>query len=136
VPRAALTESSLTRHASMPGASASISSSASSNRISFFRQNSSSTRNLDYQKRHTCSLHPIYGTGQGSANIPVIRDLISNRLFDAHTARGATFTSPDRTLQLQIFMIGFVDDCNVVYNEFVNPDQTPKAVLERATADA
>jgi hypothetical protein len=85
-----------------------------------------------------CRLHPIYGTGQGSANSPVIWALISSRLFDTHTARahGATFFSPDRTLQFQIFMIGFVDDCNGCVNDFVNPDQSPKVILERATADA
>ena len=42
-------------------------------------------------------LIPIYGTGQGSANSPVIWCLISNRLFEAHDAHshGATFRSPD-----------------------------------------
>jgi hypothetical protein len=47
-----------------------------------------------------CQLHPIYGTGQGSANSPVIWVLIFSRLFDAHAARayGAPFFSPDRSL--------------------------------------
>ena len=81
-----------------------------------------------------CQLHPIYGTGQGSANSPVIWVLISSRLFDAHAARayGATFFSPDRSLQLQIFMIGFVDDSNACVNDFVNSNQSPEILLQRA----
>ena len=84
------------------------------------------------------TLHPIYGTGQGSANSPVIWVLISSRLFDAHAARayGATFFSPDRSLQLQMFMIGFVDDSNACVNDFANPNQSPTVLLQRATADA
>jgi hypothetical protein len=85
-----------------------------------------------------CRLHPIYGTGQGSANSPVIWALISSRLFDAQAARayGATFVSPDRIFHLQIFMIGFVDDSNACVNDFLNPDQSPDVLLERATTDA
>ena len=83
-------------------------------------------------------MHPIYDTGQGSANSPVIWVLISSRLFDAHAARayGATFLSPDRSLQLQIFMIGFVDDSNACVNDFVNPNQSLEILLQRATSDA
>jgi hypothetical protein len=67
-----------------------------------------------------CRLHPIYGTGQGSANSPVIWALISSRLFDAQAARGCgpTFFSPDRSFQLQIFMIAFVDDSTHVSMTF------------------
>jgi hypothetical protein len=49
---------------------------------------------------------------------------------------GDTFVSPDRLFQLQIFMIGFVDDSNACVNDFLNPDQSPDVLLERATADA
>ena len=85
-----------------------------------------------------CRLHPIYGTDQGSANSPVIWALISSRLIDAQaaTAYGATFSSPDRALQLQIFMIGFVDDSNACVNDFHNTDQSPTTLLARAQADA
>jgi hypothetical protein len=85
-----------------------------------------------------CQLHPIYGTGQGSANSPAIWALISSRLFDAHAARayGATFLSPDRSLQLQIFMIGFVDDSNACVNDFTNQNQSDTILLQRATSDA
>jgi hypothetical protein len=39
-------------------------------------------------------------------------------------------------LQLQIFMIGFVDDSSACINDFVNPNQSPEILLQRATADA
>jgi ribonuclease HI len=85
-----------------------------------------------------CKLHPIYGTGQGSANSPVIWALISSKLFDAQaaTAFGATFLSPDRSHQLQIFMIGFVDDTNAGVNNFAEADQSPTLLLQRASSDA
>jgi hypothetical protein len=83
-------------------------------------------------------LYPIYGTGQGSTNSTFFCVLVSSRLFDAHSARayGATFFSPDRPLQLKIFMIGFVDDFDACVNDFVNSSQSPEILLQRATADA
>jgi hypothetical protein len=59
-----------------------------------------------------CHLHPIYGTGQGNTNSPVIWVQISSRLFDAHTTRerGANFVNPDGSYHLKVFMVGFVDD--------------------------
>jgi hypothetical protein len=92
---------------------------------------------LSEEEYSHCRLHPIYGTGQGSTN-SVIWVLISSRRFDAHaaTAYGATFSSPDRSLQLQIFMIGFVDDSNACVNDFHNTDQSPNTLLARAQADA
>jgi hypothetical protein len=93
---------------------------------------------LSDEEYSLCRLHPIYGTGQGSTNSPVFWALIFSRLFDAQAARayGATFVIPDRLFKLQIFMIGFVDDSNACVNDFLNPDQSPDVLLERATADA
>ncbi|KAG7339096.1 hypothetical protein IV203_025826 [Nitzschia inconspicua] len=53
-------------------------------------------------------LHPIFGTGQGSANTPDIWVLVSSQLFNAHTtkANGATFLSPDGSIKTQIYMLG------------------------------
>jgi hypothetical protein len=48
----------------------------------------------------------------------------------------ATFVSPDRPFQLQIFMVGFVDDCDTCVKEFLNPNQSQDVLLERATTDA
>jgi hypothetical protein len=91
---------------------------------------------LDEKYSH-CRLRPIYGTGQGSANSPVIWALISSRLFDAQAARasGAPFVSPNRSFQFHIFMIGFVDDSIAGVNDFLNPDQSPDVSFERATTD-
>jgi hypothetical protein len=91
---------------------------------------------LDEEYSH-CRLHPIYGTGQGSAISPVIWALISSRLFDAQAARasGAPFVSPDRLFQFHIFMIGFVDDSTACVNDFLNPDKSPDVLFERATTD-
>lgn len=85
-----------------------------------------------------CQLAPIYGTGQGSANSPIIWVLISSRLFQAHAsiAHGATFISPDRGESIQICMIGFVDDSNDCVNNFENADQSHQSLVPLARQDA
>ncbi|KAG7359838.1 hypothetical protein IV203_034936 [Nitzschia inconspicua] len=85
-----------------------------------------------------CELHPIFGTGQGSANSPVIWVLISSRLFHAHTtkANGATFLSPDGSIKTQIYMVGFVDDSANCINDFTNPSQEVETLLHKAQQDA
>jgi hypothetical protein len=49
-----------------------------------------------------CTAYPISGTGQGSANSPVIWLIVSSTLFTCHEqkAYGATFTTPDKSLSL------------------------------------
>ena len=44
-----------------------------------------------------CEIHPIYGTGQGSGNSPIIWLVISSVLFNCYEskAHGATFECPD-----------------------------------------
>src|SRR5512138_2140785 len=51
-----------------------------------------------------CNLHPIYGTGQGSANSPAIWIMVSSKAFDAHeeAAHGAVFESPDGRLKTRV----------------------------------
>eukprot|EP00957_Ditylum_brightwellii_P029260 2211800-Ditylum_brightwellii.AAC.1 len=43
-----------------------------------------------------CQAYPIYGTGQGSTNSPIIWLIISSTLFDIHDklSHGATFCDP------------------------------------------
>jgi hypothetical protein len=56
---------------------------------------------------------PWFGTGQGSGNSPFYWLLISSTLYDLYCAKttgGATYTSPDKTLQVKIYLLGFVDD--------------------------
>jgi len=78
-----------------------------------------------------CELFPIYGTGQGSGNSPAIWCVISSVLFDCHAVRahGANFESPDKTEKIQIFMVGYVDDCTGQVNDFLSNSQPHPDVL-------
>jgi hypothetical protein len=74
-----------------------------------------------------CDLFPIYGTGQGSANSPAIWCFISNTLFDCFDAKahGAIFESPDKSISVRLFMVGFVDDTTCQVNDFLDDTQPP-----------
>lgn len=67
---------------------------------------------------------PIYGTGQGSGNSPMIWCFLSSLLFDCYDLRGhpAVYCNPDWTNQQQVSMIGFVDDSNGQVNSFYDDD--------------
>jgi hypothetical protein len=79
---------------------------------------------------------PIYGTGQGSGNSPMIWCFLSSLLFDCYDLRAhpAQYCNPDWTNQCQISMIGFVDDSNGQVNSFYEPESpaTLHALLEKA----
>ena len=81
---------------------------------------------------------PIYGTGQRSANSPVIWCLISKRLFEGHDAHshGATFKSPDGQYKVQVNMIGFVDDTYSAVNMFDEKKDRIEEILKKAQFDA
>jgi hypothetical protein len=82
---------------------------------------------------------PIYGTGQGSTNSPIIWSMISSKLFDLHEskAHGASFCTPDRQLQVQKSISGFVDDSNCQTNDFdATPQPDPDELVYLATMDA
>mmetsp|Transcript_30358 Transcript_30358/g.72755 ORF Transcript_30358/g.72755 Transcript_30358/m.72755 type:complete len:2117 (+) Transcript_30358:2729-9079(+) len=84
-------------------------------------------------------LKPIYGTGQGSTNSPMIWTLVSSVLFDVHTelAYGAEFVSPDGKIRIRTTIVGFVDDANGTVTDFLNDDQSDVATLVlRAQHDA
>ncbi len=51
---------------------------------------------------------PIYGTGQGSGNSPMIWCFLSSVLFDCYDTRahGAIYELPDRSLTTKLHMIG------------------------------
>lgn len=86
-----------------------------------------------------CSSYPIYGTGQGSTNSPVIWIIISSTLFDIHNqqAHGATFCSPDQSISISFSIVGFVDDSNCQTNNFMcNNQEECDDLLASATADA
>lgn len=84
-----------------------------------------------------CGEYPIYGTGQGSGNSPTIWCFVCSTLFDAieTVTTGAIFASYNKQYQLQLFMIGFVDDCTQRVNKFhdeVQPDAlAPTRIMEK-----
>ena len=83
-------------------------------------------------------LFPIYGTGQGSANSPVIWCLISCRLFEAYETycHGATFSSPCGKHTTKSNMLGFVDDTSAAVNDFQNHYATIETLFPKAQFDA
>jgi exonuclease III len=76
-------------------------------------------------------LWPIYGTGQGSGNSPMIWLFLSCLLFAAYAklARKATYCNPDGSNDTTLTMVGFVDDTNGQVNKFTSP-QTDITLLE------
>ena len=74
--------------------------------------------------------YPIYGTGQGSGNSPMIWCFLSSVLFDCYDTLSykATYCWPDCTHNMELGMIGFVDDSNGQTNCF-KTDETPSTLL-------
>jgi hypothetical protein len=68
-----------------------------------------------------CHSHPIYGTGQGSGNSPVIWCFLSSILYDCFDAKAfkAEYYSPDTSEHANLRMVGFVDDSNGQTNQFL-----------------
>ena len=89
--------------------------------------------------RHT-SDHPIYGTGQGSANSPAIWCFLSSSLFDGYDeiASLAQYQSPDIGTTANLGLVGFVDDCNGQTHQFSSDgsEQTLYNVLHQAQINA
>ena len=86
-----------------------------------------------------CTIYPIYGTGQGSGNSPTIWLVISSALFTCYDTRafGARFESPDKTLTLDVFRIGFVDDTTNYVNQFLSDaPPTPEYLISLLTHDS
>ena len=63
---------------------------------------------------------PIHGSGQGAGNSPGIWLFISSTLFEVQEqqAKGARFCQPDGKEEVDIYMVGFVDDTNGTQNDF------------------
>jgi hypothetical protein len=83
--------------------------------------------------------YPIFGTGQGSGNSPVVWLLLSATLFDIHTsmAYGAEIQDPSGTHSVRVSISGFVDDTNACVNEW-HPEHDGKLqdVMSKAMHDA
>ena len=88
----------------------------------------------DYQ--HT-TMFPLYGTGQGSGNSPMIWCIISSVLFTCHSekAHGAIFESPDRTQSIHLSIVGFVDDSTSITNDFRSQPPSPETLLVKLEHD-
>jgi hypothetical protein len=71
-------------------------------------------------------VHPIYGTGQGSANSPAIWCFVSSTLFDCYkeVSHAADYCSPTLNQNMQLNMIAYVDDSNGQTNSFLYNDQS------------
>jgi len=86
-----------------------------------------------------CDEFPIYGTGQGSGNSPVLWLLLSATLFDIHTsmANGAILHDPSGTISLRLSINGFVDDTNACVNDW-RPQHDGKLsdIMDKVTHDA
>lgn len=84
---------------------------------------------------HT-ALHPIFGSGQGSGNSPMLWLFICSILMDAHfrLSNGARFFNPQRTLHSHVSSTSFVDDANGRTNLFGQDPHMP-LLLETATND-
>ena len=70
--------------------------------------------------------HPIYGTGQGSGNSPMIWCFLSSVLFNIYDSLcyKAQYCHPDRMHLMEIGMVPFVDDSNGQTNQFLeNEDE-------------
>jgi hypothetical protein len=86
-----------------------------------------------------CEFFPIYGTGQGSANSPVIWTIVSSVLFEVHESQGhgAHFTTPDQQMSVNLSMVGFVDDSTGQVNDFLaNTQPTPEQLASIMQHDA
>jgi hypothetical protein len=83
---------------------------------------------------------PIYGTGQGSANSPMIWCFLSSVLYQCYDTKAfeAKYSNPDRSNQVSMSMLGFVDDSNGQVNMFEEDDSIKVFSLthSRATHNA
>ena len=84
--------------------------------------------------------HPIYGTGQGSANGPMLWLFLNSILNDCYEAKAhpAVYCTPDRLNRFELGMAGFVDDSNGQTNQFERDEieHTWKLVLQYAQDNA
>ncbi len=67
---------------------------------------------------------PIYGTGQGSGNSPMIWCFLSSVLYQCYDTKAyaATYSNPDGSNGVLLSMIGFVDNSNRQGNMFADKD--------------
>jgi hypothetical protein len=80
--------------------------------------------------------NPIYGTGQGSSNSPMLWLFLDSILYDCYDsqARPAVYCTPDHLHRIALAMAGFVDDSNGQVNQFEKDEQerTWELILQHA----
>ena len=81
---------------------------------------------------------PIFGTGQGSGNSPMYWLFISSTLFDIYKdrARGSHYSTPDKSIQTDVKIVGFVDDTRNSTNAFANNEVSMETLIFDATRDS
>ena len=84
--------------------------------------------------------HPIYGTGQGSANGPSLWLFLDSVLYDCYDSKTALaiYCAPDKRNRISLGMAGFVDDSNGQTNQFEQDesDRTWQLILQAAQKNA
>jgi hypothetical protein len=80
--------------------------------------------------------HPMFGNGQGAGDSPQKWLFMSSTLFDIYEpkAAGSKFASPDGNLEVEVKLIGFVDDVRNSTNLF-DQDEAPMEQLVQAATD-
>jgi hypothetical protein len=83
---------------------------------------------------------PIYGTGQGSGNSPMLWCFLSSLMYDCYDkkAHHAKYSNPDHTNSIHWTMVGFVDDSNGQVNNFHDLESmtTWRTLRHKAIANA
>lgn len=86
-----------------------------------------------------CAQFPIYGTGQGSGNSPMVWLFISATLFDVYSdnAYGAFFQDPQGEISVRLTLSGYVDDTNASLNDWLpQHEHDLQVLLKRLQQDA
>eukprot|EP00957_Ditylum_brightwellii_P174651 13298337-Ditylum_brightwellii.AAC.1 len=85
-----------------------------------------------------CEVFPIYGTGQGSTNLPIMWLIISSTLFNIYKelGNGATFCDTLQQVEVHITLVGFVNDTAGQANDFQNNHVTPEELIMLMQEDA
>ena len=84
--------------------------------------------------------NPIYGTGQGSANSPMLWLFLDSILYDCYDSKThpAVYCTPDHLHRITLGMAGFVDDSNGQTNQFEHDERerTWELILQYAQKNA
>jgi hypothetical protein len=85
-----------------------------------------------------CSAHPIFGNGQGAGDSPQKWLFMSSTLFGIYEpcAEGSKFTSPNGAMEVEVKLVGFVDDVRNSTNLFHDNDASLHALMRAATKDS